>query len=80
VFAVDSRMGKLSLVGHQSTQGKTPRHFAIDPTGRWLLAENQDSDNIVVFSIDAETGRLAPAGQEINIGSPVCVEFLAPPK
>jgi 6-phosphogluconolactonase len=80
VFAVDSRTGKLSLLEHQSTRGKAPRHFAIDPTGRWLLAENQDSDNIVVFSIDAETGRLAPAGQEINIGSPVCVEFLAPPK
>jgi len=80
VFAVDSRTGKLSLLEHQSTQGKTPRHFAIDPAGRWLLAENQDSDNIVVFRIDAQTGRLTPAGQEIKVGSPVCVEFVASPK
>jgi 6-phosphogluconolactonase len=76
VFAVDSRTGKLSLVECQSTRGKTPRHFAIDPAGRWLLAENQDSDNIVVFRIDSETGRLTPAGQEIKVGSPVCAEFL----
>jgi 6-phosphogluconolactonase len=76
VFAVDSSTGKLSLLEHQSTQGQTPRHFAIDPTGRWLLAENQDSDNIVEFRIDAASGRLTPAGQEIKVGSPVCVEFV----
>ena len=76
VFAVNARSGKLSLVEHQSTQGKTPRHFAIDPTGRWLLAENQDSDNIVVFRIDRQTGRLTPAGEEVRVGSPVCVLFL----
>jgi 6-phosphogluconolactonase len=80
VFAVDSGTGKLSLLEHQSTHGKTPRHFAIDPTGRWLLAENQDSDNVVEFGIDAQTGRLTPEGQEIKVGSPVCVEFVAPAK
>jgi len=76
VFAVDSRTGKLSLVEHQPTQGKNPRHYAIDPTGRWLLAENQDSDNIIVFRIDAKTGRLTPSGEEVKVGSPVCVEFV----
>src|SRR5262249_52230124 len=44
VFSVDAKSGKLTFVEHQSTRGKTPRHFAIDPTGKWLLAENQDSD------------------------------------
>ena len=76
VFAIDTRTGKLSLVEHQPTRGKTPRHFAIDPTGRWLLAENQDSDNVVVFHLDPATGRLTPTGQEIKVGSPVCIEFV----
>jgi len=79
VFAIDAGTGKLSLLEHQSTQGKTPRHFAIDPTGRWLLAENQDSDNVVVFGLDPQTGRLTPSGQQITVGSPVCVEFLRGP-
>jgi len=35
VFAVDAKTGKLTLVQHESTHGNTPRHFAIDPTGRW---------------------------------------------
>ena len=78
VFAVDPKTGRLTAVQHQSTRGKTPRHFGIDPSGKWLLAENQASDTIVVFSIDTKTGRLTPTGQQIEIGSPVCVAFLTP--
>ncbi len=75
VFAIDSRTGKLSVVQHQSTLGKTPRHFAIAPGGKWLLAENQDSDNIVVFALDPATGRLTPTGHEREVGKPVCLVF-----
>jgi 6-phosphogluconolactonase len=76
VFAVDQKTGKLTFVEHQSTQGRTPRHFAIDPTGRWLLAENQASDSVVVFAIDPESGKLKPTGQTLSIGSPVCAVFV----
>jgi 6-phosphogluconolactonase len=76
VFAFDAGSGKLTGLEYASTQGKTPRHFALDPTGRWLLAENQGSDTIVVFRVDSETGRLTPAGQTISVGAPVCAVFL----
>jgi ferredoxin len=33
IFQVDTETGKLSLAGHESTQGKVPRHFIIDPSG-----------------------------------------------
>ena len=45
--------GALTTVDRVPTQGKTPRNFEIDPTGRYLFAANQDSDSIVVFSRDA---------------------------
>ena len=77
VFAADTKTGKLTLVGHESTRGKTPRHFAIDPSGKWLLAENQDSDSIVVFRIDQETGKLSPNGKKVEVGAPVCVQFVS---
>jgi len=77
VFAVDAKKGTLSLVEHQSTQGKTPRHFALVPGGKWLLAENQDSDSIVVFGVDAKSGKLTPTGQKLEVGRPVCVQFVA---
>jgi 6-phosphogluconolactonase len=76
VFAIDKSSGRLSLVEHVATQGRTPRSFGIDPTGRWLLAANQGSDNVVVFAIDTASGKLTPTGQTVEVGAPVCVEFV----
>ena len=76
VFSVDTKTGKLMLVQHESTQGKTPRHFAVDPSGKWLFAENQNADSVVVFAIDAATGKLKPTGQTLTVGSPVCAVFV----
>ena len=75
VFSLDPKSGRLTLVQHQSTQGKTPRHFALDPSGQWLLAENQDSDTIVIFRVDAETGRLSATSQTVSLGAPACAIF-----
>ncbi|HWQ92014.1 MAG TPA: beta-propeller fold lactonase family protein [Clostridia bacterium] len=43
-----------------------------------MLAENQNSDTIVVFGVDAKTGELKASGQTVTVGSPVCVEFVKP--
>lgn len=77
VYSVNRDSGKLTYVENASTQGETPRNFAIDPTGQYLLAENQGTNSIVVFAIDQESGKLSPTGQKIEVGSPVCVRFLA---
>jgi 6-phosphogluconolactonase len=69
--------GKLTTLEQTSTQGKTPRNFNIDPTGNYLIAANQQSDNMVVFRIDLKTGKLKPTGQTVEVGSPVCIRFLA---
>jgi 6-phosphogluconolactonase len=79
VFAIDPAKGTLTKVDDVLTQGKIPRSFEIDPTGKYLLAENQQSDDIVVFRIDESTGRLTPAGQKLDVPSPVCVKFLKMP-
>jgi 6-phosphogluconolactonase len=56
--------------------GKTPRNFAIDPTGKFLLAANQESSNIVVFRIDSTTGALTPTGEIVEAPAPVYITFL----
>jgi len=76
VYAVDQASGKLTLVQHIPTGGKTPRGFNIDPTGAFLLAGNQNSDTITVFRIDAGTGKLTATGQSVSVGKPVSVEFV----
>jgi 6-phosphogluconolactonase len=56
--------------------GKTPRNFAIDPTGAFLFAAHQDSDNVVVFRIDAKTGKLTPTNDVLDAFAAVCVTFV----
>lgn len=68
--------GTLELVGRQSTLGKTPRDFTIDPTGRYLLVANQDSDTILVFERDRETGILSATDIKVEVGNPVCLKFV----
>jgi 6-phosphogluconolactonase len=75
VFAVERKDGRLRVVERVPCGGRTPRHFALDPSGSRLLAANQDSDNIVVFRVAKDSGLLAPAGQELKVGAPVCVVF-----
>jgi 6-phosphogluconolactonase len=72
-----NKNGTLQLAGHQSTMGRAPRNFAIDPTGNFLLVANQNSDNIVIFTRNKTTGLLKPTGKTIEIGSPVCLQFVA---
>jgi 6-phosphogluconolactonase len=75
VFAVD-QAGKLTFVQNTPTLGRMPRGFNVDPTGAWLIAGNQESNTVVVFRIDRATGKLTPAGQPIELGMPVSVEFV----
>jgi 6-phosphogluconolactonase len=79
-FKIDPQTGKLTPIGHTGTQGQAPRHFAIDPTGTWLVAANQDTNNVVVFRIDAQTGELKPTGTNIEVPTPVCITFLESPR
>ena len=57
------------------TRGRTPRNFTLDPTGAWLLAANQDSDDISVFQRDADSGQLTPVGDMVWAPMPVCLKF-----
>jgi 6-phosphogluconolactonase len=75
IYRIDQKTGRLSLTGHQSTLGKTPRNFNFDPTGNYLLVANQNSDDIIVFKINRQTGLLKDTGRRIDTGSPVCVKW-----
>ncbi len=43
--------GKLKPMGHTKTEGRSPRHFQIDASGRFLLAANTDSGTVAVFKV-----------------------------
>jgi 6-phosphogluconolactonase len=76
IFSIDDNDGKLTIVGHQSTLGKTPRNFNFDPSGNFLLVANQNSNEIVIFKIDKTTGLLNDTGKKIQVPNPVCLQWI----
>lgn len=77
IFSINQKNGKLSLIGHQSTLGKTPRNFNFDPSGNFLLVANQNSDAIVIFKVDKQTGLLTDTHNRIDVGKPVCLKWIS---
>ncbi len=75
VFAVDAA-GALRQVQVAATGGTFPRAIEFDPTGRFLLAGDQKTDQFVIFQIDPATGQLSLTGKVFHVPSPVCFLFV----
>lgn len=74
-FAVAPGTGALSYIDSFATD-RIPRSFAIDPSGRFLVAGGQETNRVVVHAIDLESGRLSEgAAHEAGI-VPGWVEFI----
>jgi 6-phosphogluconolactonase len=68
--------GMLEHIGNQPVGGKTPRNFAIDPTGNYLLVANQTSNDIIIFKRDKKTGKLTQTENKLQVSRPVCIKFV----
>ena len=76
VYAINQDNGQLTFVSRAPSSGKGPRDFAIDPSGKYLLVANQNSNSIFVYKIDQTTGRLIGFVSHLEIGSPVCLQIV----
>lgn len=76
IFKIDQKTGKISLTSTQSVLGLTPRNFNFDPTGNKLLVANQNSNEVVVFDVNRETGLLTDSGSRLSVSKPVCLKWI----
>ncbi|MEZ5043952.1 MAG: lactonase family protein [Saprospiraceae bacterium] len=76
MYQIDAENGQLTFLGVQSVNGSFPRDFEIDPSGKFLLVANQKSNNVVVYTINLETGTLEETELDYEINTPVCLKFL----
>nr|WP_100433566.1 lactonase family protein [Flavobacterium sp. 1] len=74
IFSIASD-GTLKTVGYQPTFGKTPRVFAIDSKGKFVIVANQSTGNVVVFKRDSVTGLLKKTGNEVKVKNASCVQI-----
>jgi 6-phosphogluconolactonase len=75
MFRVDEN-GSLSLIQYLPCGGMEPRDFDFDPSGRWLIVTNQNSDNLATFEVDPVSGQvIGGARHNTPLATPACVVF-----
>jgi 6-phosphogluconolactonase len=75
IFSIDPKNGRIVQIGQESTRGDIPRNFTLSPDEDYLIVANQNSQNIVAFRRDRNTGKLQFTDQ-IKALKPVCLLFL----
>ena len=74
VFRIASN-GTLSPIQDKPLGLHIPRGFAIDPSGRWLVAAGQESNDLEALPINRATGMLGEPGPKVSLAKPVCIVF-----
>jgi 6-phosphogluconolactonase len=69
--------GTLDLLGHASSGGEWPRHFAVDPTGRWMLVAHEHSGWISVLPLEDGKPGIGPEVNRFELPGASCVQFTA---
>jgi 6-phosphogluconolactonase len=59
-----------------SSEGDHPRDFNISPDGEFLLLANMISNNLVLYKIDRDTGRLSLLRKDLPTPEPVSIVFM----
>ncbi len=65
--------GTLKLIEIVSSLGKGPQNLAVSPNGRHLLCANMPGNNVAIFAVDRETGKLTAKGDPVEIPKPSCI-------
>jgi 6-phosphogluconolactonase len=68
--------GPLTLVELAPSLGAEPQNLAVTPGGDLLLCANMAGNNVAVFRIHPDTGRLTSVGPAVSVPSPSCVRLL----
>jgi 6-phosphogluconolactonase len=77
LLPIDPVVFTLSTLEITPLIGSTPRHFALDPSGAYMLVGNQDSGNLELYTVHPHTGQLRPVGRPTpKIDRPACVVFV----
>ncbi|MBU3893813.1 lactonase family protein [Serratia rhizosphaerae] len=69
------KAGELTPVAETWTRGDYPRTITLDPSGRYLYALNQRSDNVTRFAVDPHSGKLSFIAGYTPVGSPSQMVF-----
>ena len=75
VFQVDED-GEFYRIQVMENVPHWPRDFNIDPSGQFLLAAGERSNEIELYRIDDHTGKLSKTGIKTSVPSPGCILYI----
>ena len=75
VFAISEDGSSVNRIQLISTEGEIPRDFDIDPSGKFVVAANQNTDNLTLYRRDEKTGLLEMIQKDVYAPECVCVYF-----
>ncbi len=75
VYAIEEN-ANLREIQARDSEGREPREFAIDPSGRFMLIANQKSDALVVVQRDPDSGLLGDTLQTLPMSRPSDLKFI----
>ena len=65
--------GAMTLLRIETSLGSSPQNLAITRDGKYLICANMGGNNVIVFDIDSETGKITPVGNPLAITGPSCI-------
>ena len=74
-FRIDPSNGRLSAIGHAELGSPSSWSMLFEPGGQWALAAAQIGDEVVVYSVERQSGRLTRTGQTLEVGSPISIRL-----
>jgi 6-phosphogluconolactonase (cycloisomerase 2 family) len=75
MFRIEPSGHQLIFDGTAPCGGDWPRHFALDPSERWLYVANQKSNSVACLPRDPETGKLGLSAGSVTVNSVAMLLF-----
>jgi 6-phosphogluconolactonase len=68
--------GTLARIAIVPSLGDGPQNLAITADGKFVICANMPGNNVVIFQIDGETGKLKAVGEPVSVKMPSCIKLL----
>ena len=66
IFRIDEGNGRMTPVSTVRTGGRGPREMNFEPSGKYFYVCNQQSGDVAIFSVDADTGQITQ-GSKVDL-------------
>jgi 6-phosphogluconolactonase len=76
-YTLDPQDRTIIKAARRDSGGKTPRSFALTPSGKFMLVANQNSDVVVSLRLDPDSGEPGEQVDAVSIGTPMCVQAVS---